>query len=60
MLFSHKIFGHYLDIIMSKIMVTWIFGHYHIVLEMHSMWFGHGRCKSQVLCKEIKQNKIER
>ena len=20
-------------------MVTWIFGHYHIVHEMHSMWF---------------------
>ena len=41
-------------------MVTWIFEHYHIVFEMHSMWFGHGRYKSQVLCKEIKQNKIER
>ena len=24
---------------LSKIMVTWIFGHYQIVHEMHSMWF---------------------
>ena len=32
-------------------MVTWIFGHYHIVHEMHSMWFSHKRYKSQVLCK---------
>ena len=22
-------------------MVTWIFEHYHIVHEMHSMWFSH-------------------
>ena len=26
-------------LLLSKIMVTWIFGHYHIVHEMHSMWF---------------------
>ena len=41
-------------LLLSKIMVTWIFGHYHIVLEMHSiwfMWFGHIRYKSQVFCK---------
>ena len=41
-------------LLLSKIMVTWIFGHYHIVHEMHSMWFmwfSHSRYKSQVLCK---------
>ena len=27
------------SLLLSKIMVTWIFGHYHIVHEMHSMWF---------------------
>ena len=32
-------------------MVAWIFGHYHIILEMHSMWFSHRRYKSQVPCK---------
>ena len=26
-------------LLLSEIMVTWIFGHYHIVHEMHSMWF---------------------
>ena len=26
-------------LLLSKIMVTWIFGHYYIVHEMHSMWF---------------------
>ena len=26
-------------LLLCKIMVTWIFGHYHIVHEMHSMWF---------------------
>ena len=43
-------------LLLSKIMVTWIFGHYHIVHEMHSMWFmwfSHRRYKSQVLCKLI-------
>ena len=38
-------------LLLSKIMVTWIFGYYHIVHEMHSMWFSHRRYKSQVLCK---------
>ena len=41
-------------LLLSKIMVTWIFGHYHIVYEMHSMWFmwfSHRKYKSQVLCK---------
>ena len=40
-------------LLLSKIMVTWIFWHYHIVHEMHSMWFmwfSHKRYKSQVLC----------
>ena len=32
-------------------MVTWIFGHYHVVHEMHSMWFSHRRYKSQILYK---------
>ena len=35
-------------------MVTWIFGHYHIVYEMHSislLWFSHRRYKSQVFYK---------
>ena len=43
-------------LLLSKIMVTWIFGHYHIVHEMHSMWFmwfSHWRYRSQVLCKLI-------
>ena len=26
-------------LLLSEIMVTWILGHYHIVHEMHSMWF---------------------
>ena len=26
-------------LLLSEIMVTWIFGNYHIVHEMHSMWF---------------------
>ena len=26
-------------LLLSEIMVTWIFGHYHIVHEMYSMWF---------------------
>ena len=26
-------------LLLSEIMVTWIFRHYHIVHEMHSMWF---------------------
>ena len=41
-------------LLLSKIMVTWIFGHYHIVHEMHIMWFmwfSHRRYKLQVLCK---------
>ena len=38
-------------LLLSKIMVTWIFGHYHIAHEMHNMWFSHRRYKSQVLCK---------
>ena len=40
--------------LLSKIMVTWIFEHYHIVHEIYSMWFmwfNHRRYKSQVLCK---------
>ena len=28
-----------ISLLSSKMMVTWIFGHYHIVHEMHSMWF---------------------
>ena len=43
-------------LLLSKIMVTWISGHYHIVHEMHSMWFmwfSHRRYRSQVLCKLI-------
>ena len=41
----------------GKISDGWIreiFGHYQIVIEMHSMWFiwfSYKRCKSQVLCK---------
>ena len=41
-------------LLLSKIMKTWIFGHYHIVHEMHSMlftWFSYRRYKSQVLWK---------
>ena len=41
------------SLLLSKIMVTWIFGHYHIVHEMHSMWFSHRKYRSQVLCKLI-------
>ena len=26
-------------LLLFEIMVTWIFRHYHIVHEMHSMWF---------------------
>ena len=26
-------------LLLSKMMVTWIFGHYHKVHEMYSMWF---------------------
>ena len=33
-------------LLLSKIMVTWIFRHYHIAYEMHSMWFSHRRYKS--------------
>ena len=43
-------------LLLSKVMVTWIFGHYHIVHEIHSMWFmwfSHRRYRSQVLCKLI-------
>ena len=42
------------SLLLSKIIITWIFGHYHIVHEMHSMWFmwfSHRRYRSQVLCK---------
>ena len=28
-----------IDLLLSKMMVTWIFGYYHIVHEMHRMWF---------------------
>ena len=41
-------------LLLSEIMVTWIFRYYHIVHEMHSMWFmwfSHRWYKSQVLCK---------
>ena len=41
-------------LLLFRIIVTWIFGHYHIVHEMHSvwfMWFSYMRYKSQVLCK---------
>ena len=41
-------------LLLSKIMVTWIFGHYHKIHKMHSMWFmwfSHRKYKSQVLCK---------
>ena len=38
-------------LLLSKIMVTWIFRYYQKVHEMHSMWFSHRRYKSQVLCK---------
>ena len=44
------------SLLLSKIMVTWIFGHYHIVHEMHSMWFmwfSHRWYRSQFLCKLI-------
>ena len=44
------------SLLLSKIMVIWIFGHYHIVHEIHSMWFiwfSHRRYRSQVLCKLI-------
>ena len=43
-------------LLLSKIMVTWIFGHYHILHEMHNMWFmwfSHRRYRSLVLCKLI-------
>ena len=43
-------------LLLSKIMVTWIFGHYHIGHKMHSvwfMWFSYRRYRSQVLCKLI-------
>ena len=42
------------SLLLSKIMVTWIFGYYHIAHEMHNMWFrwfSHKRYRSQVLCK---------
>ena len=26
-------------LLLSKMIVTWIFGQYHLVHEMHSMWF---------------------
>ena len=38
-------------LLLSKTMVIWIFKHYHIIHKMHSMWFTHKRCKSQVLYK---------
>ena len=41
-------------LLLSKIMVIWIFRHYHIAYEMHNMWFiwfNHRRYKSQILCK---------
>ena len=44
------------SLLLSKIMVIWIFRHYHIVHKMHSMWFmwfSHRRYRSQVLCKLI-------
>ena len=44
------------SLLLSQIMVTWIFGHYHTVHEMHSMWFmwfSHRRYRSHVLCKLI-------
>ena len=43
-----------ISLLLSKIMVTWIFGYYHIVHKMHSMWFMwfiYRRYRSQVLCK---------
>ena len=36
-------------LLLSKIVITWIFGQYHLVNEMHSMWFmwfSHRRYKS--------------
>ena len=30
-------------LLLSKIIVTWIFGHYNIVHEMHSIRFSHRR-----------------
>ena len=45
-----------ISLLLSKITVTWIFGHYHIVYEMHSMWFmwfSHRIYRLQVLCKLI-------
>ena len=33
-------------LLLSEIMVTWIFGHYHIVQEMYNMWFSHRRYRS--------------
>ena len=41
------------SLLLSKILIAWIFEHYHIVYEMHSMWFSHRRYRSQVLCKLI-------
>ena len=52
----HNVVINKVSLVLSKIMVTWIFGHYHIVYKMHSMWFmwfSHRRYRSQVLCKLI-------
>ena len=38
-------------LLLSKIIVTWIFGHYYIVNKMHSMWLSHKRYKLQILYK---------
>ena len=38
-------------LLLSEILVTWIFEHYHIVHEMCSMWFSHREYRSQVICK---------
>ena len=41
-------------VLLSKIIVTWIFEYYHIILEMHGMWFmwfNHRRYQLQVICK---------
>ena len=41
-------------LLLSKIIVIWIFGHCHIIHEMQSMWFmwfSHRKYKSQVLYK---------
>ena len=47
----HNIVINKVVLLLSKIMVTWIFGHYYVAHEMHSMWFSHRRYKLQVFCK---------